>query len=301
MKRILSLLAIAAMAAIINTGCDDVSDLVGETNDDAATITLAVADTLTASQGSPVVGELEGSPSITSAAYTITSLEGYTVVSSEWYTVTSVAGLKKANLEDDAGLTITPPASTINGKYELTISIVAGSASLSKADTFTVIGGVDSTIDTSGTPVVVDSVVAGAQNSSYGSSIDLDVPVVYSSADAANHVAELDLCYGYSNTDTIEKLFSPKHIKDSGFAFASSWTNPPATQFYKLSGVSFDAITTEEEIVGLWNANNASTTSIDADLNDVFIVKTTAGATALLLIADQTDGASGNIKIKVAK
>ena len=34
---------------------------------------------------------------------------------------------------------------------------------------------------------------------------------------------------------------------------------------------------------------------------DVFIAKTSEGATALLLIATQTSGASGMIKMKIAK
>ena len=132
----------------------------------------------------------------------------------------------------------------------------------------------------------------------------MDEPVAWLSAEAAGNVAEIDLVYAYSNTDAVEKLFSPAHAKVSGYTFASGWESPNGTKFYKVlayGATEFNAVTTAEEILELWNEPSAEGTSIAAAQGDVFIAETNQDAIVLLLIHAQAAGSAGSITIKTAK
>jgi hypothetical protein len=132
--------------------------------------------------------------------------------------------------------------------------------------------------------------------------MDLDAGAVYTSAQAASHVAELDLCYSYSGVTSQDKIGTPSWATASQYSYAVNWTNPPTTEFIKtsLTSAQFNAIATVEEITALW-VGTPITTSSPCVANDVFVVKTTANAYVLILISAQTPGATGNITVKLAK
>jgi hypothetical protein len=175
---------------------------------------------------------------------------------------------------------------------------VAGSAEATQTQTFTITGG------TSGTPVSVSAAltVGSNGNATEGSSIDLDIPEVYSMSEAANHVSDLDLCYSYSGVASADKIFTPSHAKASDYTYASGWSNPPTTSFIKtsLTPAEFDDISTAEEIEALWTGTPTETSEV-CEEDDVFIVKTTEDVYVLVLISEQTPGKTGTITIKVAK
>lgn len=202
----------------------------------------------------------------------------------------------------DMNIRINIAPTTCNGDYVLTLKVTAGNANLSKSDTFTVIGKTDCSIPV-GTPVVTDTLVAGAnKNSSIGSSIDLDAGKVYLANESNSHVTDIDLCYAHSSTNG-DKLGTANWAKLSGFDFTANWTaTPPITKFYKttMTPAQFNAITVKEQIPA-FDATLATEESYTTAANDVFIVKTTANKIVLVLVKSQVAGATGEIAIKYAK
>lgn len=260
------------------------------------TITLGNIDTLTAGSGASrtVTGKIEGTEAITNVTYQVSNSAGASVST---ITVTGPAFNSKKSL--DLSVTVLALAGTASGTYTLKISATAG-ATGDGSFNFYVKG---ATIPV-GTPVVTTTLTAGAnKNAANGSSIDLDGGVAYRMADAAANLTKIDLCYAHAGTAAAgsDKLGTPVWAKASEYDFAIGWVTPPVTKFYKttLTAAQFDAIDTKEKIPTFVDAS-AIASSV-AVANDVFIVKTTEGATVLIKITAQTPGEAGTITIKSAK
>lgn len=283
-------------------GCD----LLPTAVDDSVKISIDAIQTIGSVGTLDVKGSVEGSVEITSVEPKVYDATGADVTGTIVKVSRSVlpTGKKKIDLKTDLGLKLEILSTTCNGSYTLKIVAKAGTAESTQPAAFTVAGVKDcSVINPQGTPVVTATLEAGSNsNATLGSSIDLDAGVVYLSAAAASHVAELDLCYSFAGTTNIDKLGTPSWAKASDFNYAKNWTNPPATKFYKtaLTKAQFDAIDTKEKIPA-FVAASATEISYEAKLNDVFIVQTTSNATVLVLINAKTDGAAGSITIKTSK
>jgi hypothetical protein len=278
-------------------GCD----LLGPADADSVDITLGAIPAITSASNQAVTGNVDANVEITSITPVIKDASGNAVTTITISKNNVDNTKKKIDLKTDLALTLVVGAQTCNGTYTLELTAVAGTASTTKSATFTVSGVKDCT-KPEGTPVVTATISAGSNsNSDLGSSIDLDAGVAYKMSAAASHVAELDLCYSSTGAG-VDKLGSPNWAKLSNFDYAKNWTAPPATKFYKtdLTKAQFDAITTKEQIPAFVDAS-ATAESYPAALNDVFTVKTTAGATVLVLINAKTDGAAGSITIKTSK
>jgi len=275
--------------------------LEGEDSTDTVTITIDAIGSITAGSYKAVDGKIDANVAIETVTYAIKDSAGAAVTSKVTVSSQSVNGEKDADLTDDAEVKINTTADACNGTYTLSISVVAGSATSTQSQTFTVTGGTCG--GGTGTPVTVTTLgPIGSNQASAGSSIDLDAGQVYTSLQAGTHVADLDLCYSYSGTDSADKLFTPSHAKKSGYTYAANWSNPPTTAFIKtsLTPALFDSVGTKEEVEALWTGTQITTSAV-CIANDVFIVKTTANAYALVLISAQTPGATGTITIKLAK
>ncbi len=142
--------------------------------------------------------------------------------------------------------------------------------------------------------------IGANENAALGSSIDLDVPVVMLAANAKTNAAYIDLVYANSFATNSDKLGSPDWAKDN-VSFVTGWSTYNATKFYKLTGTTFESVTTVDQLKALWLDSKATASSIDVVANDVIIAKTEKGAIVLIKIISQVAGATGKIDIKVAK
>jgi hypothetical protein len=261
-------------------------------------VTMNTIGAITAGNFKNVTGEITADEVITNVTYAITTSAGVAVAKTVIdYKGPTVRDVKKFEFKDNNVITITPAATATAGAYKLKLTVTAGSTVDASFD-FTVAAGSGPV----GTAVVSATIPAGSNsNAAYGSSIDLDAGVAYKMADAASHVADLDLCYSTTGTGT-DKLGSPNWAKLSDFNYAKNWASPAATKFYKtaLTKAQFDAITTREQIPAFVDAS-ATAESYEAALNDVFLVKTTQSAIVLVLINEKTNGANGSITIKSSK
>ena len=278
-------------------GCfeDPVSD------EDSVTVQLGAIGSMGVDTLKAITGTITASPAIDQTALTITVTVASTGAdASTHFTQTgpgAITAKEDIDIAADLGLAFTPINTITTGTYRLTISAAAGTATGSDYEDFTV-------TNQGGTPVTIATVIAGAnQNTTLGSSIDLDEPKVMLKAEADANVSKIDVCYAYSGTESVEKLFSPHHAKASGYTFAADWATPNQTKFYKttLTPAQYDAITTKEQLALQWTEPGSPATSIACALNEVFIAQTEQNAIALLLITAQTTGDAGTIDIKIAK
>ncbi|MBD3358260.1 MAG: hypothetical protein GF363_13955 [Chitinivibrionales bacterium] len=290
----LVVLSLSTLTAVSFLGCGLTDP---EDSDVVSKMTITPVDTMTAGVRSVITVELEADPEIDSVAVLLTNSAGETIDSDkiEVSGIDALNGQKKGTLE----LNVTPQQGTVcNGNYALEIAVYAGTVEQQKETAFTVVDGKDCT----GTPLIEDSVQAGANgNGTFGSSIDLDEPIAYLMNDAKDNAQDVDLVYAYSNVNAVEKIGSPYWGDQSGYSFADGWSHYNHTKFYKLSDVSYHDITTEEALTELWDETKATEQSYECDKGDVFIAKTNLEAIVLILIKEQTDGETGTIMMKVAK
>lgn len=293
MKKLVTLLFVGALIVMWN-GCTEDGPLGGST----ITITItSIGVVQVGGAAGEVVGEIESDAELTAVTMKVLDSADNDVSTNFTVSFTSAyVGEKKVKLKDDMSTTITAKAGTAGGTYKLQITATAGSIEGIQSKTFTVTGG--------GTPVTTATIQAGANsNATIGSSIDLDEPKVMLTAEANQNVSKIDICYAYSGTDAVEKLFSPHHAKLSGYTFASAWANPNQIKFYKttLTPAQYNAITTKEQLALQWTDPGIAGTSIACAKDDVFIALTEQGAIVLMLITAQTAGAAGTIDMKIAK
>jgi hypothetical protein len=287
MKRAISLLGTALMGMVILNGCGALNPI----NEDAADINFTTV-TLNLEAGSGVNSSFAGKIDCSVApAFTYDVLNASGTSAKANFTVALTNPTEK---KADFTGTIQALAAATAGNYTFKVTATAGTAN--KFDTLSLV------VTSAGTPVTVATVTLGSNNNAAAGSVDLDAMVIYKGAEAASKLADIDLCYAFSGTDNVDKLFSPAQAKASSFTFTSTWTGTPnSTKFYKLPGQSFDAITTVAQLEALWVEGSAQTASLAAVKNDVFIAKTNLNKIVLLLINDQTPGASGTIVLKSAK
>jgi hypothetical protein len=288
MKKLLGLLCVGAMVAMMSGCAKD------PTSATAPTITIDNIGPITAGTTKHVTGKVEAGEAITSITYAITDANGAAVTG---VTVTgpTANNAKTQEFTTSDFILITVAATATNGSYKLKVSATASATADASFD-FTVTGN-------SGTQVTVTTLATvGSNGAAAGSSMDLDAGAVYTTSQAASHVADLDLCYSYSAATSEDKLFTPSHAKVSGYNYAANWTNPPTTGFIKtsLTPTDFNAISTAQQIEALYTGTPV-TTSAACVQGDVFVVKTTANAYVLILISAQTPGSAGTITVKMAK
>ena len=304
MKKILGIAMAALVLGIGFVGCD----LSPVSINDEVTISLGDITSITAGSEHNVTATVKGNVAIDDITIRITNDANQNVTTS-MFTISkqnfSYGTKEKIEVGNnkDMYIRVTPKTDACNGTYTLEMTATAGSAVSTQKDNFTVTGGQVCNGPSTGTPVDTATVIAGANsNATHGSSIDLDGGVAWKSGDAANNVSKIDLCYAYSGVNNVEKIGTPAWAKISDFAFARNWTNPPATKFYKvnMTAAEFNAITTKEDMPA-FNESSATATSYNCATGDVFIVKTTENAIALIRIAEQVSGASGTITIKRIK
>lgn len=150
--------------------------------------------------------------------------------------------------------------------------------------------------------VISEKLTVGAdENTTYGSSIDLDVPKVMLAAEARNASAGVDLIYVYSFSADEDVLGTPAWGDESDFSFVSDWATYNDTKFYKTTETAFENVTTKAELEDLWQETLAIDPSVPVDTDDVVIAKTDQGTLALIKIVSHTPGETGQIEIKVAK
>src|SRR5690554_499978 len=277
------------------TGCG----LLDPDESSAPEVTLSVPPILDAGTTTPINGEVKASEEISSVIFTVVTAQNESVSESQIQVEgPTVKGVKSFKFKD-SNLKIKISSNTPSGDYKIKVTVKADVEN----DTyfpFTVES--DSTVP-EGTPVQTATITAGANsNPDHGSSIDLDQGVAWLSADARNNISKIDLCYAYSGVNKVEKIGTPAWAKASAFDFAKNWTNPPQTKFYKITmtAAEFDAVTTKEEIPE-FSESKATEVSSNVANGDVFIVKTTESAIALICITEKVPGSTGSIKIKLAK
>jgi hypothetical protein len=296
MNKVIGLCFATAMVGALLGGCE-LFGPVGTTESKAPVVELRMPDTLKLDTIAAVTGSVDVDEAITAYSYSILNSSG---------AVATGITVNGPNLQNQDGytfrnqeLTIRVGSSVAAGNYTLNVSVTAGAVGTSSWP-FYVKG--TTVIIPQGTPVTTAVINAGANgNNDYGSSIDLDAGVAYKMADAANHVSEIDLCYAYSGTASVEKIGTALWAQNSGFAFAAAWGIPTNVKFYPITmtAVEFDAITTKEQIPA-FDATKAVASSTAATGN-VFLVQTTSGVIALIKINSQTAGSAGYIQIKMSK
>ena len=191
-------------------------------------------------------------------------------------------------------------SSSCNGTYRAEFTAYAGSASKSQSVDIA-LSGAKNCSGGSGTPLAVSSLSLGAQdNATLGSSIDLDVPKVLLASAARAAAADVDLVYAYSFADDDDRLWSPNSAKDN-VDFMDNWSVYNTTKFHKVSGVSFNDVTTAEELAALWKPASAVSTSLAVDSGDLVIAQTDKGKLVLIHVQSHVPGETGLIGIKVAK
>ncbi|MBD3322164.1 MAG: hypothetical protein GF350_13785 [Chitinivibrionales bacterium] len=304
---------LSAFLMIGYTGCglldpaEDTDEVSVSITNDADIDTIAVTGSATTAD---VEGVIEGSSTPISVTVELTA--NATDGSTDGITVTTTQAPSDKDKIDigpngDMQISIAVAATACIGSYTLEISATVGGETNSTSQTIVVTGATD--CSQTGTPVDVsaDLTVGANQNTTYGSSIDLDGPNVWLSANAVE--AQVDLCYAYSGDASVEKIGTPAWAKASGYNFAASWSaNPPETEFYKaLTGVTQDVVdaqlATKEQLTQLWTTASAGTAeaSYTCAQGDVFIAKTDQNAIAVLWVKSQTAGVSGTITVIVAK
>jgi hypothetical protein len=298
MKKLTVSLVTGILAGMSFIGCDMLNDPV---DDDTVDISLTTFSSITAGSYVDVVATVDANVEITEISVEVTK-DG-AEVSDDLIDIQKQqmpSGEKKIQIKEngDMEVRINVDDNACIGDYVFSITATAGSANETKTNTFSVSGG----RDCSGTAITTKTLEAGAnQNSTLGSSIDLDGGEVWKMSAAASHVSEIDICYSHTASNG-DKVGSPYWAQESDYDYALAWDNPPQTEMHEvsISSATFDGITTAEEIEDLWEASSG-TISLTVVQGDIFIVKTTENAYALVRVTEQTPGATGSITIKVAR
>lgn len=206
------------------------------------------------------------------------------------------------DLREDLELKIITKNTACNGSYFLTINVdEEGIHKSFKAFPFVIMEGFNCEETPLGTFVIE---VGANENTELGSSIDFDEGKVYLMSQAASKVPEIDLCYAYSGVNKVEKIGTAYWAYKSEYDFAKNWgESAPNIKFYKVSMTKseFNDIISVEELEDMWDSSLASESSYEVSTGDIFMLETTEGIIALILIEDQETGSTGKITIKVAK
>jgi hypothetical protein len=292
LKKFLAVSAVALSFFIIGCGVTDPEEAT------APTITgPAKVDTLKAN--SPVTAAIVITAKDTISAYTgkVTTAAGGAVA------VTSISVVPQVteNAVKSKKITYTLTSLTAAaGAYVLEISATSkGLTSTVKFDL--VVAGA------AGTPVTPSSVITlGAHdNATLGSSLDLDNGTVMLAAAARAAGTAADIIYTYSSkTPAGPVLMSPAYAKaSSGITAFETWANPFDTKFHKVTGVTYESITTDVALKALYNEASATATAgrLNIAAGDLVVVLTSEGKYALVNIITVSADATGTASIKYAK
>lgn len=283
MKKLLALLCAGTVLGMFN-GCTTTP-----TATDTVTISgLAVADSLTAGgSASQISGKLDGTAAITSYSFTVETQSG-TDVTSMFTIMSSSVSQKTVDLAVDGNATIKANSTTNSGTYTLKVTATIGTQTFTGTTTFRVSG-------INGTTVTIGSY----QNTTYGSSIDLDNGTVLFAAQAKADGSGVDLVCTYSSAYSTFRIFNPVYAADtSNIAAFSGWVNPANTQIVQASsGTDWSSITTKAQIKAIYDAGTPVSSS-DAAEGDIFVVFTDqSNYVAIQIVSFDSDvGGTANIK-----
>lgn len=198
------------------------------------------------------------------------------------------------------GLQFSFTAANCDGTYKATFNAYSGSQTESRSVDIALSGAKDCNVIPDPTLSIASLTMGAQDNTTSGSSIDLDVPKVLLASAARTSAADVDLVYAYSFADDADKLWSPNTAKDN-VDFMSGWSVFNRTRFHKVTGVTFASVNTASELAALWKPSLAITTGIAVVPGDLIIAETDKGKIALIDIVSQSAGETGSINIKVAK
>lgn len=247
----------------------------------------------TPSSPAKISGTIDAGKALDSVVVTVTDASGANMARTKY-------GASEKTQYTVNGLDFSFNASSCNGTYRAQFTAFAGTDSKSQSVDISLSGAKDCNTNPPA-PLSVTSLSAGAQsNPTLGSSIDLDAPKVMLSSAARAAAASVDLVYANSFADDADMLWSPNTAKDN-VDFMTGWSVYNTTQFHKVSGTTFAAVTTAEELAALWKPASAVTTSLAVVAGDLVIARSNAGKLVLIQIVSQVPGETGSINIKVAK
>jgi hypothetical protein len=267
------------LSGLILSGC------LTDGNDDEVTISdfnlsATTVNVSTGAQSVDIMGKVSASENITLITIDVMDSAGTAVTAGFDKKITANTDKDKLDLTDDSKASITVAQTVPSGKYTIKVTVNAGTVSNSKSIVLTVTGG---TAGTTGTVVTDVTVTLGAQGATEGSSLDLDGIVVYTSANAKTNSDKIDLVFNSAVDGTVARIMSPAEAKTDGFTLVATWATTNSTKFYKLSGTTFESVTTQEAIDALWSdASALSPAQLDLTGETVVIAKSNMNKTVLL-------------------
>ncbi|MBF0432084.1 MAG: hypothetical protein HQK83_12440 [Fibrobacteria bacterium] len=153
------------------------------------------------------------------------------------------------------------------------------------------------TLQKGGTPVSTKQVELGSWQSSLGSSLDADDMTVYTSGAAKTNSSKIDIIYSNEAPDSgqtigANALYSPKQASLIKLVGSDTWATKNETKMKIITGVDFDAIKTQEEIVALWTPIAAGDKKqlVRPSAGDIVILKTQDGSKVVLIKFISGDG-----------
>jgi hypothetical protein len=152
------------------------------------------------------------------------------------------------------------------------------------------------------------AVLGAHQNSTLGSSIDIDSMEVFTYADAPANAARIDLFYAFSETENSEAFFAPQVAKTgiggsagfgAGIGGPADWTVANNTALRRVTA-ELDAIESQAALDSLWAAG---TPVEDGRLlvaeGLTFMAQTDEDMLALIQILEIQAGATGSSGVRV--
>lgn len=286
-KKLLTGVTTACVLSLGMLGCDlnPVSD------DDEVSIELTGISSITAGSGQAITAKVKGNVAITSIDVEIfdTTGDNLTDISFEVQKSNLSGDEKEVKVGDDMSITVTPDEQACNGRYILKMTAVAGSASTTKSDTFTVTGGEDCSEPVED-PLTEKEVTLGNQDASAGSALDVDAMTVYKTSECVESVrGDIDAWFGIVGGNAT--MMSPA----SATQFApKNWTVKNDTKFLKVEK-NFDDIEFQSEIDALWTGTGSGSVSIAA--GDVVVIKTVDGDYRLLKVESASNATTGSVTV----
>jgi hypothetical protein len=270
-KKILGFSLVTIGLSTVLTGCFGVDP--EDKNEVDVTLTPFTSITIpagTASANYPLTYSVKANITLTSVTATVTSLGTKPATGVTTSVTGSIAGKKDVS-STDYGITISCASTAYNQKYLLTLTAVAGSATTSKTDTFSLIGGKDT--GSVEIPTILEkTVILGANQVTEPSLLDADSMKAYSNT-ITNETdrAKIDLIFSYSTILQPAALAFTSPGVAAGAPY-SNWLNKASTQF-KVVTTTWASITTQAQIDALWGAG-AGLERITVSEGSIIIVKT---------------------------
>lgn len=290
MKKLFAGITATCLLGLGMVGCD----LNPVSNDDEVKIELGDISTIAAGSTQYVTAKVDANVAITSIDISIFNNMGVEVT-------TSLFSVEKQNIEfgtkekieignnKDMYIKITPKTDVCNETYTLKITAVAGAASLTKPDDFSVTGGTCGPVEE---VLTARNVTVGNQGASAGSALDVDAMVVYKQSEITTAIqAAVDAWFGIVSGKAT--IMAPANAND--FApITQNWATKNATKFLKVTA-DFDNVKTQSAINALWSGSGSGLLPIAT--GDVIVVQTASGDLRLLQIVSASDATNGSISV----